>query len=425
MSNKDWTDKLPGLFEGYTEAEPEGLWDAVQAGVAPKKRRIVAAWWFAGGGILAAAAVIALFVLLRPVTPVPSVTVVPGDVVAQAEDEIRRSEPANDVKVEPVNDVVANPTVIPSVPPVILSEANESSTEPLEDSHAQETLPDESVPISEESVTPTEDSPVIPVSDSSVIPDSDSSVIPGADRESPATRKPLPIKVQISLSTTGYMGQIAQNSTTGVGLPSTPGVRPNAAPPTKSATGGNGSSGMPMMLSRNKASTTDATHSQSARFAMGIRIGLTERWGVESGIVSSTLTSDFNSRAGNNGEYTKRTISYLGIPLYASYNLFQKGRLGIMVNAGPMYEFSTKTNTVKQSIIGYTQTGETTDDTLYDDTKWSMNLGAALQLRTGKHGALYVQPGFSYHFPDNSSLETFYTAHPAAFSITFGYNFLF
>ena len=96
-----------------------------------------------------------------------------------------------------------------------------------------------------------------------------------------------------------------------------------------------------------------------------------------------------------------------------------------MLNAGPMYEFSNKTITVKQSFINNTWTGETTDKTLYEDSKWSMDLGAALQLRTGKHGALYVQPGFSYHFPDNSTLETFYTAHPTAFSITFGYNFLF
>lgn len=416
MSNKDWTDKLPGLFEGYTEAAPEGLWDAVQAGVAPKKRRIAAAWWYAGS-ILAAAAVIALFVLLRPVTPVPSVTVVPGDVVAVMD------EPAPIQEDTPVFVPNTTPSVITVTAPAVIPVSDRESPA------AEETITEET-PVTEPVIDPVSE-PVTEMETEpetqeapAVIPDTPS-VIPGSEREPSPAKKPLPIKVQISLSTTGYMGQIAQNSTTGVGLPSTPGVRPNAAPPTKSATGGNGSSGMPMMLSRNKASTTDATHSQSARFALGIRIGLTERWGMESGIVSSTLTSEFASRAGNSADYTTRTIRYVGIPLYASYNLFQKGRLGIMVNAGPMYEFSKKTNTVKQSFVGSTQTGETTDDTLYDDTKWSMNLGAALQLRTGKHGALYVQPGFSYHFPDNSSLETFYTAHPAAFSITFGYNFLF
>ena len=391
MSDKDWTDKLPGLLEGYTEAEPEGLWDAVQAGVAPKKRRIAAAWWWTGGGILAAAAAIALFVLLRPVTPEPSVTVVPGNALAVVD--------------EPVVDVV-----IPDTPPVI-------PDTPV-------VLPDTPVVIPDTpAVIP--DIPAVILDTPAVIPGTSSPLIPGSDLESPATRKPLPIKVQISLSTTGYMGQLAQSSSASVGLPTTPGMRLSAAPATKSTAGiGNGSTIL-MMLGRNKASTTDATHKQSARFALGVRIGLYGPWGVESGIVSSTLTSEFTSRAGSNSDFTTRTIRYLGIPMYASYNLYQNKRIGIMLNAGPMYEFSRKTNTVKQIFIDNKWTGETTDKTLYDDSKWSMNLGAALQLRTGKHGALYVQPGFSYHFPDNSTLETFYTARPAAFSITFGYNFLF
>ena len=427
MNNKDWTDKLPGLLEGYTEAEPEGLWDAVQAGLAPKKHRI-AAWWYAGGGILAAAAVIALFVLLRPVAPVPSVTVVPGEALAVVDEQIRRSEPANDEIVKPANDEIVEP--VNNEPFVIPSVVEESPA--AEETFIEETPVTEPVTEQITEEVPAEDEmadqvghdapPAIPDSPP-VTPGTDSSVIPGSDRESPRTRKPLPVRVQIGLSTTGYMGQIAQNSTAGVGLPSTPGIRPNAVPATKAS--GSGASSIPMMLGRNKASTTDATHRQSARFALGVRIGLYGRWGVESGIVSSTLTSSFISKAGNNSDYTTREIRYLGIPLYASYNLYQTNRIGITLNAGPMYESSKKTSTIKESYFGNNKMGDTTDNTLYDDNKWSMNLGAALQLLIGKHGALYVQPGFSYHFPDNSTLETFYTAHPATFSMTFGYNFLF
>jgi hypothetical protein len=64
MTNKDWTDKLPELLDSYVEAEPEGLWDAVQAGLAPgaapaasgaepRRRHVIAAWWYAGGALLA------------------------------------------------------------------------------------------------------------------------------------------------------------------------------------------------------------------------------------------------------------------------------------------------------------------------------------------------------------------------------------
>ena len=64
MSKKDWTDQLPELFEGYAEAEPEGLWEAVQGAMAPKRRKAAAAWWWYGAAALAAAACVAVGVFL-------------------------------------------------------------------------------------------------------------------------------------------------------------------------------------------------------------------------------------------------------------------------------------------------------------------------------------------------------------------------
>ena len=424
MSNKDWTDKLPDLLDNYTEAEPEGLWDAVQAGLVPQKRRIAAAWWYTGGGILAAAAV-ALFVFLRPTTPeATKVTVVPGDIVAEAPGQdlvFHEDTPDTPITQEPATSV----PVIP-VPATQTPDAQVPETQGPDIPATDIQTPDTTSPETQTTDNPTPET-VTPepetLATDTKTPDTPVSIKEGAPEPS-AGKKPVPIKVQISLSRTGFMGQMAQNSTTGVGLPSTPGLRPDAVPVTKSSSVGGGASSVPMMLSRNKASTTDAKHTQSARLALGVRVGITERWGVESGLVSSTLTSEFTSNAGNSTDYTTRTIKYLGIPLYASYILFQTNRLGLTLNAGPMYEFSTKTSTTKLSYIGDSFTGRTADDTLYEDSKWSANVGAAFQLRVGKHGALYVQPGFSYHFPDNSALETFYTAHPAAFSFTFGYNIL-
>ena len=57
----NWTDKLPSLMEGYQEVPPEGLWDAVQAGVASP----IVPWWPWAAGLAAAAVVLAVF-LWRP-----------------------------------------------------------------------------------------------------------------------------------------------------------------------------------------------------------------------------------------------------------------------------------------------------------------------------------------------------------------------
>ena len=379
--SKDWTNKLPELLEGYTETEPEGLWDAVQAGIAPQKRRVVAAWWYAGGALLAAAAISAVFFLWpsRPVTPsVPPV--VPGELMAQVP------------SVQPVPPSVKTPEITDEAP----SEAPPSVKTP----EITDEAPSE-VPPSVKTPEITDEAPDKP-------------------------RRVRPLKVQIGLSGTGYLSQIATSTTTGVGIPVNLGIRPNSMPLTKaSSSGSTNESVMTRMLSRNRASTTDAVHGQSARLALGVTVGITEHWAVETGVVSSSLFSRYQTDAGSGSETLSRTMKYCGIPLYARYSALEWKRLSLFLNAGPMYEFTTKTSVNKTTFAGRSQTGYTSDNTLVKDVKWSLNAGGGVQFRVLEHGALYILPGLSYHFAGNSTLENFYTEHPLSASVTFGYNFVF
>lgn len=242
------------------------------------------------------------------------------------------------------------------------------------------------------------------------------------ERKQPIIRRKPTTRVQAGFTATGFFSQIASNSTTGVGVPANPGSRLSFMPMTKaSGTPGVNYSAGPSMLSRNKASTTDASHSQSAKLAVTLKVNLDYRWGIETGIVSSTLKSEFNTMVGSSRTFTDRTITYLGIPLFATYNVFEWHRLSMYLSAGPMYEFTTRTNLESRSYVGGSLTESNFDNTLYEDSKWSVNASAGLQLRVFDHGALFVQPGVSYHFKDDSALETFYTEHPASYNVTFGY----
>jgi hypothetical protein len=191
------------------------------------------------------------------------------------------------------------------------------------------------------------------------------------------------------------------------------------------ATKATGAGADAFMLSRNKTTTTEATHRQASRVSFGLKVDLDEHWGVETGIVSSTLESQFNTTGGSIASETTRTMDYIGIPLYGCYNVFQLRKLGLTLNAGPMYEYAIGTNTNTKSFAGGKRTGSSHDDTAVDDDKWSVNAGAALQYRLNKHGALFVQPGVSYHFKDNAAVETIYTEQPAAFNFFFGYKYQF
>ena len=413
MSNKDWTDKLPELLDNYTETEPEGLWDAVQAGIAPKKRHVLVAWWYAGGALLAAAAVSAVFFLWPSKPELPSVA------------PVAKSTPAPELTVVPGDAIVA---VVPAPSFSGLSRESLEGPAPVAESA-------QNAPVSPEPVQPESPSVKTPeITDESTETDSPSVKTPDFTDEPAQTDKPArrrerfqpSLKVQMGLSATNYFDRMAMNTTTGIGMPANPGIRPNALPATKATSDNSGStSAIPKMLSRNKASTTDATHAQSARLALGVTVGITEHWGVETGIVSSMLNSHYVTEAGGGKEIVNRDMRYIGIPLYVRYNALQWKRLSLYLNAGPMYEYATKTMTEKSTLMGTTSTGHNIDNTLINDAKWSLNAGGGLQLRVLEHGALYVLPGVSYHFAGNSTLENFYTEHPFSASVTFGYSFLF
>lgn len=423
--NKDWTDKLPELLEGFTEAEPEGLWDAVASGIQPKKKRVIPFWWYVAGAAVAAAAIAAV-AIFQPAAPSTDeiIAPVPGiPVIADVEDTPQVDLPGSDLvprsvprrsridtppvanEEEAIVDIVVPDEIIEDVPEDVIEDTPVDVVEVVPEDVA-DVVPEETA----EDNTP--DKPVVDFPDVAVI--------------EPITEKVRrPLSVQFLLGLNGHSQQPVASRTTGIGIPSVPGYRASMVPDTKAV--GKDMSVAAAMLSRNKPSTTDAVHTQSARWSLGFLVGLDNHWGVETGIISTTLNSTFNTTSGSGRSTTTRDVTYTGIPLYVRYSVLNWNKIGLYVNAGPMYEFTSRTREETLSYIGNESnaTNKEVSNTLYSDRKWSLNAGAGLQLQVLPHGALYVQPGVSYHFPDNSALQTYYTEHPFSFNITFGYRFYF
>ncbi len=435
MSNKDWTDRLPELLENYTEAEPAGLWDAVRGGIVPARRRVAAGWWYAGGALLAAAAVVAV-VLLWPVRPSVDVSVVPGNVLlgqgsslTEAEEALASSarlasqtppSGAGSLPLQPRGAMAADASASPAsgrtAQPAVADPSQQGLTPSVADPSQQGLTPSVAADMPRDSVrTAGQEEAVKAEAEGVMWPE-------GAVREVIKNKKKRPAtRVQVGMSTTGYFAQ-ASSVSGGVGIPSSPGVRSGLA--TKSSDLNAQTVFNPYMASRNKPSTTEARHAQDMRISLALKVNLDYRWGIETGIVSSTISSSFLTTVGNTRSTLERSINYVGIPLYLCYNLLEWKRFGMYLSAGPMYEFSTGTNTSTTTSIGTSRT-RNDDHERYKDDKWSLNANAGMQMRVFNRSAIFVQPGFSYHFKDDSSLETFYTEHPAAFNITFGYRLLF
>ena len=458
MSKNNWTDQLPELFEGYTEAEPEGLWDAVQGAMAPKQKKAAAAWWWYGAAVLAAAACIAVGVFLfRNDSPL-----VPGD----------SSVISSEVAVIPSEGRESLVAVV-NVP----DNGNPESDEELPMNHQQDSLatlaqPDDrrvgitgpprisdswgvspgvdrpadgSSPTPDSSLSGTQNTkeeanePSCPTaighleSDNKERPEEETVVegkkegekqVDESDfwKEEPSNknkvRKPTEIKLKAGVATGQYLAQDVTRTSTGYGLPvSYPGMPMMRAAGT--TTGLN-----PMMLSRNKPSVTDAVHHRASRFGITFGTTIGPRWGVESGLYFTTLKSSYSSESGTAKSTTERQMHYIGFPLHAQYKIWWHKGFSVYGLVGPMFETAYRTRTTTVLTLGDNRKYDT-DRTNIHDNRWSLQAGAGAQLDLFPGFSFFLQPAVSWHIPNGSELENAYSEHPFAPEFFFGVRFTF
>ena len=414
--NKQWTDSLPELLDGYTEAAPEGLWDAVQAGLQPRRRRVFPLWWIAGP--LAAAAAVVLAVVLWPETRVPE-AILPIDQEPQARlaQALPEQDPAAALAEEtelPVSIPAVKPAPVkPGNAPVMASSDNVMAGSDRPSHTDNVTTSNDNVVAETENVMAGNDRPS---HTDNVTPDAPATTVPPLEAQIKRTFRG---NVQLALLSGGSLSPVVTLEKNGFGLPAQPGIV------TRTTDAGLPGDGVNIfMVNRNKTSTLEAQHSQLTRFQFSVHYRFLPRWGTETGLVFSRLQSRYESTSGQSQSITKRQVNYLGIPLYLHYNVLQWNRLSLYLQAGPMYEITTDTPSTTYTYIAGTEKSSRRDNTYIRDDIWSLNANAGLQLRLFRHGAVFVQPGFSWHLAGENNLETYYTAHPAAFSLSLGYRVL-
>lgn len=425
MDNKNWTDQLPDLLQEFQESAPEGLWDAVQAGLAKRRRQRVA-WWISGA--VAAAAAVVLAVFLWPAAP--SVTLVPGA------DKVAQAIPETEVPMEPVvpeapdapvavtaETAPAAPVAKPAARP---ASAPAAATETMPVA-APETEPDAAL-VTELATEPVNQPEAGPTTAPVTQPETEPATAPATQPAAKPATEPAPQPVVIPLEQ-----QIRRRSAAGGGLrlalrtegclsPSQTLTSAGYGLPASSATLPGGIS--LRMLNRNQASTSESVHSQSARVSLGVQYAFLPRLAVETGLSLTTLHSTITTETGTAQSSSMRRMQYLGVPLMLHFDALEWWRLGFYLQAGPMYEWCIGTQTTEISGLGERLLDDTQSKQRVEDGIWSLQTAAGVQLRLFQHGALFVQPGFSWHFPGTGTVENYYTTHPAAFSLSFGFRFL-
>lgn len=411
----DWKKDLRDRFEDFREQEPEGLWSAIEAEIAPKKKALPL-WWLAA--VPAAAAVAALFLLpgRGVLAPAPSSSEKTMAVVQDAPSE-EVLPPAPEDTVPSLSDqletfdkkhvVAAAPSASERVRPAGLVPQEVSGTEMSAESASEPAgEPAASVPLvseRQEQKAPSTGQPSMKQENAPfAVPPRRSS-----DRSG-----------RFSFSVSGSSGSAAGVTSQGFG--SGPAMKRSAAAP------GASFHSIARLLTSNQPTTTSADHRQPVRIGLTVSYALTPVFSLETGLFHTTLSSTLVS--GTETVYTKtdQRLACVGIPLHLRCRITPPERvLSLYGVAGGAWEKGYALQRDNIVFLSGAARDRNREETHPAFTQWTAGAAVGLQLRPGKVPfALFAEPGIAYRFPNHSEIRTVYSDKPLSPSLTVGARFL-
>ena len=181
-----------------------------------------------------------------------------------------------------------------------------------------------------------------------------------------------------------------------------------------------------MLLNGGNESNTEIHHRQPVRAGVSFKYYLTDRWGLETGLTYSYLSSRMDTE--NSSMYSSRTdqqLHYLGIPLKFSYDIFDRKFITIYASAGGMVEKCISGTARSRTEINGNEVNNTEDKLKIKPLQWSVNAEAGIQGNITDFLGIYVEPGVGWHFDNRSIVSTIYKEKPLNFNIEFGIRFSF
>lgn len=165
-------------------------------------------------------------------------------------------------------------------------------------------------------------------------------------------------------------------------------------------------------------------HRLPIRLGLSLRYRLNDRWSLESGLAYTRLRSNINYRLrsdiNNNNDIrtnTEQTLSYIGIPVTASYLLTSGRYVNLYVSAGGMVEKMVK----GQQHYEYVEKNlEHTESVSIRPLQFSVNGGLGVEFNLSHLFSLYAEPGVGYYFDNGSSIPTYYQDKPFSFNLNLG-----
>lgn len=156
--------------------------------------------------------------------------------------------------------------------------------------------------------------------------------------------------------------------------------------------------------------TPKIEHHLPVTVGLSVRKSLPKGFSVETGLNYTLLSSDVTMRGDDKMKSQK--LHYLGIPVRANWNFYDKKKFTLYVSGGGMIE---------KCVYGKLA-GEKID---VDPLQFSVMGAVGAQFNASQRIGIYVEPGVSYFFDDGSEIQTIRKETPVNFNLQAGIRFTY
>ena len=168
-----------------------------------------------------------------------------------------------------------------------------------------------------------------------------------------------------------------------------------------------------------------AKHHVPLRGGLSVRYALNNRFGIETGLTYTFLSSDFTLGEGGNRREREQRLHYIGIPVNVDYSLWRNRLFDVYVSAGGMVEKDVSGSVSTTEYVNGSILSSEDEDTKTSKLQWSVDAAAGAQLNIVDGVGIYVEPGVGYYFKNGSILKTAYSERPLNFNLKLGLRYTF
>lgn len=174
------------------------------------------------------------------------------------------------------------------------------------------------------------------------------------------------------------------------------------------------------IFNQGKSVKTEHKHRLPVRVGLNVAYRLTDRLSVESGVSYTRLSSDMKDGTKDNYSSGSQKLDYIGVPLNVKYRAFGYRRLSVYASAGLLTEKCVSGKTTHEYVISGEKKKHEAEDVAAKPWQLSVNAALGAQFDVLRNVGVYVEPGMSYYFDDNSPLSTIYKEKPLNFNLNLG-----